>query len=122
MQTTPLDTAELGKLLGASGAPRAAGLHMSDIYEDLYHDLEPGRYAVKEGQEPYPLHLAAALGFVFEDLLEAALKARLTGMLHGQRPEPCSTVEGVTFSPDLDRKSTRLNSSHSRASRMPSSA
>ena len=31
-------------------------------------------------------------------------------------------VEGAPFDPLLDRKSTRLNSSHSRASRMPSSA
>ena len=37
-------------------------------------------------------------------------------------PDTASWVQGDLSSPDQDRKSTRLNSSHSQQSRMPSSA
>ena len=48
------------------------------------------------------------------------LLANSSGLTNPKRPScgKCTTRNGI----DLDRKSTRLNSSHSRASRMPSSA
>ena len=47
------------------------------------------------------------------------MRAFLAGLL----PQPASSeIEDATYRPALDRKSTRLNSSHVRTSRMPSSA
>jgi hypothetical protein len=67
---------------------------MSEIYNDLYQDLEPNRF--KRGSVPDPLRLEA--GLAFEDFLEAGLKDRLT---KAQRPGEFVTEEGILFTPDL---------------------
>ena len=57
--------------------------------------------------------VAAVLGVVLAELLLQGL-GRLLGMVKGQVREDVMA--------DVDRKSTRLNSSHGKLSRMPSSA
>jgi hypothetical protein len=83
----------LEDLLGKSTAYRSPGLHMSEIYNDLYQDLEPKRYV--RGSAPDPLRLEA--GLAFEEILEEGLKKRLAG----ERPGEFTTEEGIIFSPDL---------------------
>lgn len=88
----------LEDLIGKSG-PRTPGLHMSQIYGDLYQDLEPKRFV--KGSVPDPLRLEA--GLAFESFLEDALRARL---INAERPpefthqEP-GIVEPILFNPDL---------------------
>lgn len=83
----------LEDLLGKSVGHRSPGLHMSDIYNDLFKALEPKRY---RGGAPDPLYLEA--GLAFEDMIEEGLKRRLSG---GERPGEFTTEEGIIFSPDL---------------------
>ena len=78
--------------LAVSTLPRSPGLHMSEIYNDLYQDLEPKRY--QRGTAPDPLRLEA--GLALESILEEGLKRRLA-----QRPGEFRTPEGIIFSPDL---------------------
>ena len=92
MKITPVPHG-LEDLIGKSPGSRAPGLHMSDIYNDLYQDLEPKRYV--RGSIPDPLRLEAGLSC--ESFLEEALKKRLGG----ERPDPFVSEEGIHFSPDL---------------------
>ncbi len=87
-------------LLGLSTGPRGTGLHVSDIYNDLYARLEPDRYGGKGG--PDPLRLEAGLGFEseLEAMLEAGIKRRLVRQL-GRRPGELVSDEGILMSPDL---------------------
>ena len=55
-------------------------------------------------------------------LLAAALAAFAAGWLVPVRAPVGCRLNELTAAPDLDRKSTRLNSSHNVISRMPSSA
>ena len=56
-------------------------------------------------------------------LLRSSWRAILAGILSGVLTTLCSVLAlSLAFRLSQDRKSTRLNSSHSRASRMPSSA
>ena len=70
---------------------RSAGLHASDIYSDLYQDLEPKRYV--RGSKPDPVRMELGLA------LEHALESGLAGHLW-QRPGEFMTKEGIAFSPD----------------------
>lgn len=101
----PLDLAEVG--IGHSSGVRAAGLHASDIYNDLFQDLEPNRY--KRDREA-PL-LVLELGLIFEQMLEEGLARRLATSVNGEeitRPGEL-THEGefeghpftLHYSPDL---------------------
>lgn len=78
--------------LGISTLPRTPGLHISEIYGDLYQRLEPTRY---KGGEPDPLHLEA--GLAWEQMLEEGLKRRLSA----NRPGELISPEGIYLSPDL---------------------
>lgn len=80
-------------VLGVSTGHRSPGLHLSEIYNDLYQDLEPKRYT--RGTKPDPLRLEA--GLAFEDMLEEGLKRRLAGERQGE----FVTEEGIVYSPDL---------------------
>jgi hypothetical protein len=80
-------------VVGVSVGHRSPGLHMSNIYNDLYQDLEPKRFT--RGTLPDPLRLEA--GLAFEDMLEEGLKRRLCG----ERPPEMVTEEGIFYSPDL---------------------
>ena len=46
----------------------------------------------------------------------------VTALIMGTLGAGCVSVQASDTLPELDRKSTRLNSSHDRQSRMPSSA
>ena len=89
MHITPI-TPDLD--LGTSSLVRSPGLHVSTLYNDLYQDLEPGRF--KRG---VPLDMKRIeLGFSLEEMLEEGLKRRLAS-----RPGEFRTKEGIAFSPDL---------------------
>ena len=89
MKITPVPH---GLDLGISHALRSGGLHMSDIYNDLFQELEPKRY--KRDEAPDPLRIEA--GLALEQTLEQGLKQRL-----GNRPGEFITTDGVVYSPDL---------------------
>ena len=78
--------------LGVSTLPRSPGLHMSQIYGDLYQDLEPKRFV--RGGTPDINKMEAGLGL--ESVLEEGLKGRLA-----ERPGEFVTDEGIIYSPDL---------------------
>lgn len=97
MKITPVPHG-LEDLVGKSG-PRTPGLHMSQIYGDLYQDLEPGRF--KRDTAPDPLRLEA--GLAFESFLEEAFKHRV---MHGERPPELTHYEPgvdtpILYNPDL---------------------
>jgi hypothetical protein len=90
MKITPVPH---GLNLALSTAPRTAGLHMSDLYNSLYQELEPKRYV--KGSAPDKLRMEA--GLALEEVLEEGLKRRL-----GERPgEFVTKDEGIIFTPDL---------------------
>lgn len=66
---------------------------MSDLYNDLYADLEPKRFS-KSG--PMPVE-KLEFGMAFEEMLEDSLRKRLVG----ERPGEFTTEEGIIYSPDL---------------------
>lgn len=72
---------------------RSPGIHMSDIYNDLYKKLDPEL----EGWDAKSLNIAGALGFSWESVLEKHLRDRVLNL----RPEEFRTKEGVAFSPDM---------------------
>lgn len=76
---------------------RTPGLHMSDLYNALYQDLEPKRY--KKDSKPDDVKMG--LGLTLEQILEDGLKQRLV-----ERPDEQSVqVPGLSipiyYSPDL---------------------
>lgn len=75
---------------------RSKGLHMSDLYNDLYQDLEPERYI--RGTEPAPALLA--IGLALEQYTERLL---LKAGIGAHRPPEFRTDDeyGIAFSPDL---------------------
>lgn len=93
MLITPISSRELEETLCRSTGDRSPGLHMSDIYNDLYKRLEPKRY---KGGPIDPGFVG--MGLALEDAIEEALKKRLLG---GERPGEFITAEGIAFSPDL---------------------
>lgn len=94
MIITPIkcDPAEFG--LGVSSGHRTAGLHISEIYNDLFQKLEPKRYDKSRPMDPLRLEM----GLLFESILEEGLKAKFQG---GKRPGELVTEEGIIYSPDL---------------------
>ena len=64
----------------------------------------------------------ADLGFPASDAANLKIKAELTVKLHRRIKELGLTQVKAAEKLGIDRKSTRLNSSHSSVSRMPSSA
>lgn len=96
MQIVPLEL-DLVFAANAPGYERTPGLHMSDIYGDLFKQLEPDRFDKRDAEgnpEPFDLVRMEA-GMAFEDMLEKGFKARL-----GNRPGEFTTPEGIIFSPD----------------------
>jgi len=92
MLVTPIDH---GLELGASKNPRSSGLHLSEIYNDLFACLEPKRY--KAGAPVNKALLEA--GILFEEMLERAFVLRLQETVG--RPGELVSEEGVKCSPDL---------------------
>jgi hypothetical protein len=81
----------LDRVVGYSTGPRSVGVHVSDIYNDLFQRLDPKRYT----DTPLDRSRLEA-GLSFEDLLEEALTRRLSSFRPGE-----IEVEGVAGSPDL---------------------
>lgn len=81
-------------LLGGSGTSRSSGLHISDIYNSLYSELEPTRYVA--GSAPNTTKMA--MGLAWEAYLESLL---IRQGVEARRPSECVTPEGIAFSPDL---------------------
>lgn len=91
MHITPIKPDyELGK--NRPGYVRGKGLHASDIYNDLFADLEPKRFDKSTPMNPLKLEL----GMILEDTLEDALRERLLG----ERPGEFVSNEGIIYSPD----------------------
>jgi hypothetical protein len=73
---------------------RSPGLHASDIYGDLYQQLEPNRY-----KKDQPLNAPLmALGTAWEKHLEYLL---LINGAKVYRPGELMSSDGIAFSPDL---------------------
>ena len=88
---------ELAK--ATEGYVRTPGLHMSDLYGELFKQLDPKRFDKRDkdgNPEPFDLK-RMELGTSFEEILEPVLAARL----FGERPGEFTTLdEGIIFSPD----------------------
>lgn len=96
MIVVPLEM-ELVLAANAPGYERTKGLHMSDIYNDLFKHLEPDRFDKRDAAgNPVPFDdNRMEAGMAFEEMLERGLKARL-----GNRPGEFTTDEGIIYSPD----------------------
>lgn len=89
-----------GRLSLQDSEGRSTGLHMSDLYSDLYQRLEPQRFNKSTPLDPVRL----AAGLAFEKALESALVRELGPQLGGERPgEFIVYVNGTSlaFTPDL---------------------
>jgi len=62
--------------LAHSYGARSAGVHMSDLYGDLYAKLEPDRYGKKPGDTTKPME-RWGVGMAFEEMLERGLILRV---------------------------------------------
>lgn len=93
MIVTPV---ELNLDLAPTSTERSPGLHMSDIYSDLYQDLEPDRFV--RGSLPAPALLA--VGLALEQYTEKLL---LAAGYDAYRPDEFRTPDdySIAFSPDL---------------------
>lgn len=82
--------------LNATDLVRSPGLHMSEIYNDLYQDLEPKRFV--RGSLPAPALLA--VGTALEQYTERLL---LRAGIDATRPDEFRTTDrhSIAFSPDL---------------------
>jgi hypothetical protein len=87
---------EHGLDIAPNDASRSKGLHMSDLYNDLYQDLEPERYI--RGSLPAPALLA--IGLALEQYTERLL---LRAGIGAHRPGEFRTPDehAIAFSPDL---------------------
>lgn len=73
MQITPIQLSLSALKIGQSGGVRAEGLHASNIYSDLYQDLEPKRFK----RDSPPNLLLFEIGLAFETYLEQWLADRV---------------------------------------------
>ena len=85
----------------------------------------PGSLVIQVATEPPGLDLtsnpsSAIAAVVFDNVQEGLIKIDRTGKMVPWLAERWYTTDSKNYT--LDRKSTRLNSSHSAKSRMPSSA
>lgn len=90
MKVTPIPH---GLDLQLSNLVRSTGLHMSQIYGDLYQDLEPKRFVRGSLSNP----VLVALGTAWENHVEFLLDKNGLGVM---RPGELFTDEGIAYSPD----------------------
>ena len=98
MKIVPCDHG-LDNYIAKSGGNRSPGLHMSDIYSDLYSDLEPKRFV--RGSKPDPLLLA--MGLSWENHIDKCYDQRNIDYPTGEqivRPGEMMSDEGIAYSPD----------------------
>ncbi len=99
MVVTPIPF-DLDLAQSAPGYVRTPGLHMSDLYNGLYAELEPKRYGKgSRSIEPGAKAAYMGCGLALEEALEQALASRLTG--DGRPGELLDAEYGIIFSPDL---------------------
>ena len=110
---------------------RSKGLHEKSLISDT--DFEQALYNYQKAKSSYDSS-KASLAKAERNLAYATITSPIDGVVISRDVEAGQTVASgfetptlFTIAADLtqmqvDRKSTRLNSSHSRASRMPSSA
>ena len=102
MKLTPV-TLDLN-LAQTGPSTRSSGLHVSDIYNDLYKTLQPSRYAKKRLFTPTTPNeedfdpMMVGLGLAWETHLEKVLHA---AGVKAERPGEFTTAEGIPFTPDL---------------------
>jgi hypothetical protein len=99
MKITPVDHG-LQDLIGKSSGVRGGGLHISQIYGDLFSALEPDRFVL--GSTPDPLRLG--LGLAWETHLEKCLTNQALLNPDGEtaeRPGELIGPEGILYSPDI---------------------
>ena len=75
-------------------------------------------FGVQHGALIKPIHPGVTYGYEDAHDLAAVFQGKQAGYTYGRQISP--TIEALQRK--VDRKSTRLNSSHSQQSRMPSSA
>jgi hypothetical protein len=92
MKITPIEHGL--DLLSQPNSQRSGGLHISDIYGDLYSDLEPTRFV---RGSPMPA-VKMAMGLAWESYLELQLQQH---GIRAERPGEFLTSEGIAYSPDL---------------------
>lgn len=85
------------------GYVRTPGLHISEIYNSLFEEMEPARFSKGDG----PDRVKMEVGTAFEETLEIALAQRLLGDRPGEfacmpcaRVVPVGTPGSIIFSPD----------------------
>lgn len=76
---------------------RTPGVHMSDLYNSLYQDIEPKRYDKSRPMDP----LRIIAGLALERAFERTLIHELGPLLGGERPGEFETEDGLPFTPDL---------------------
>lgn len=81
----------------APSVGRSPGVHMSDLYNNLYQNLEPKRFDKSKPMDPLRLEF----GLAFEEALEEMLVARFGHLLGGERPGEFQTESGLYYTPDL---------------------
>src|SRR5216683_6166125 len=81
-------------LIAQPHSKRSTGVHMSDLYNSVYQELEPDRFKADAG----PNVIKMALGLAWEQYLERLLQEQ---GVQAERPGEFVTDEGVAFSPDL---------------------
>ncbi len=91
MEITPLQLDLEG--MGETDRVRAAGLHASTIYNDLFKDLEPERY----GREGAPSPLLLATGLFFEQAWEEGIARDQIRRGAGQIERPDEQVTTGTW-------------------------
>ena len=122
------DSGRLLALASSSSRPVIAAVLSALSLGDVFRTVVSGDEVTRGKPAPDGFLMAARrLGvdpgacLVVEDSRNGVLAAKAAGMTVAAVPCPATSHEDFSAA-DLDRKSTRLNSSHSRASRMPSSA
>lgn len=87
----------------AEGYVRSPGLHLSEIYNALYEEMEPDRFKKGDGPDKVKMEMGSA----FEEVLEIALASRILGerpsefaALASGKVVPVGTPRSIIFSPD----------------------
>ena len=97
---------------------------ITHLLNDMMQSVIPAVYPLLKEKFDFTFAQIGLITLVFQ--LTSSLLQPVAGLLADRHPRPYSLAGGICFTLAgllvLDRKSTRLNSSHEIPSRMPSSA
>lgn len=96
MRITPIDHG-LDLTAPAPGYVRTPGLHMSEIFGEIYKQIDPKRYGRESTEAQRAAYMAP--GLALEEALESMLRDKLTR--DSGRPGEFVSPEGIIYSPDL---------------------